>query len=347
MTLTKRLFVSLIAVVSIASTYAPGSAAQTATPPALPPGDDARVTRVVSGDTIEVVIQGIGFTIGYYGVQAPKIATPQTKAECYAAQSLAYNRRLVTGMTVRVERDKTDFEASGSGRLMRYVYLPDGRMVNELVLQTGNALAANSTTDQRYQTRLAAAQQAALTAKAGLWSACPTVTTPVSAAATIAPASGQCVGIDYDSLAKHGPRPAVLENLPEGACVRLEVDKQTRQYTWHPAGSRVHLDRSMFVRWQDSLVPLTLQPDGRLTALDCSDGWDAWLNAPIRQWYDKELVRTGDNNAILMLSSSRSFIFQDVGNGEYTALVDVLQLAEGTFVRHEPTDNDRHGHCYQ
>ncbi len=31
--------------------------------------DDARVTRVVSGDTIEVVIQGIGFTIGYYGMQ--------------------------------------------------------------------------------------------------------------------------------------------------------------------------------------------------------------------------------------------------------------------------------------
>jgi hypothetical protein len=125
------------------------------------------------------------------------------------------------------------------------------------------------------------------------------------------------------------------------------VDKQTRQYTWHPAGSRVHLDRSMFVRWQDSLVPLTLQPDGRLTALDCSDGWNDWYKIPIREWYDKELVRTGDNNAILMLPSSRSFIFQDVGNSEYTALVDVLQLAEGTFVRREPTDNDRHGHCYQ
>ena len=347
MTLTKRLFVSLVAAFSIASAFTPGSAAQSATPPALPPGDDARVTRVVSGDTIEVMIQGIGFTIGYYGVQAPKIATARTKAECYAAQSLAYNRHLVAGMTVRVERDRTDFEASGSGRLMRYVYLPDGRMVNELVLQTGNALAANITTDQRYQARLAAAQQAALAAKAGLWGACPAVATPVPVAATFAPASGQCASIDYDTLAKHGPRPAVLENLPEGACVMLEVDKQTRQYTWHPAGSHVRLDRSMFVRWQDSLVPLTLQPDGRLTALDCSDGWNALYNAPIREWYDKELVRTGDNNAILMLPSSRSFIFQDIGNSEYTALVDVLQLAEGTFVRREPTDHDRHGHCYQ
>jgi endonuclease YncB( thermonuclease family) len=337
----------LILMIASLVVNAPATSAQAAPPPTLPPGDDAKVTRIVSGDTIEVVIQGIGFAIGYYGVQAPKIATAQSKADCYAAQSLAYNRQLVAGMTVRVERDQTDFEPSGSGRLMRYVYLPNGLMLNELLLQTGHALLADSTTDQRYQSRLVAAQQAAQVAKAGLWSSCPGVTlpTPLPAAAAT-PSPEQCVYMDYESLAERGPRPAVLDNLLEGACVMLQVEKQTRRYTWHPAGSLVHLDRSMFIRWKDALVPLTLQPDGRLTALDCSDGWDIRFNVPMREWYDKELVHAGDRGDILMLPSSRSFVFQQANNGEYIALVDVLQLAEGTFVRREPQQAGRYNRCH-
>ena len=103
----------------------------------------------------------------------------------------------------------------------------------------------------------------------------------------------------------------------------------------------------MFVRWKDGLVPLTLQSDGRFTALDCSDSWNPRYDAPNRQWYDKELVRAGDNGDMLMLPSSRSFIFQDAGNSEYIALVDVLQLAEGTFVRREPLADNQFGYCSQ
>jgi micrococcal nuclease len=347
MTLNRRFVVSLVAAVTTAFAFVPGNVAQSAQLRALPPGDDAKVTRVVSGDTIEVTIQGIGFTIGYYGVKAPQMATGRAKAECYATLSSAYNRSLVAGMTLRVERDQTDFEPSGSGRLLRYVYLPDGRMVNELLLQTGNAVAAPGSTDTRYQARLLAAQQAAQAAKTGLWGSCPGVATVAPVTLTATPSAAECVYINFTTLAKRGPRPAVLDALPEGACVMFDVEKQTRRYTWHPAGSRVHLDKSMFVRWKDGLVPLTLQSDGRLTALDCSDSWNPRYDAPNRQWYDKELVRAGDNGDMLMLPSSRSFIFQDAGNSEYVALVDVLQLAEGTFVRREPLADNQFGYCSQ
>jgi micrococcal nuclease len=141
----------------------------------LPAGDDAIVSRVVSGDTIEVKIQGIGFTIGYLGIDAPNMATVATKAECYAAQATAFNTRLVSRQTLRVEREVSDFEANGSGRLMRWVFLSDGRLVNEEMVKAGYALASNVAPDQKYMARLLAAQQAAQEAKLGMWGACPSL----------------------------------------------------------------------------------------------------------------------------------------------------------------------------
>ena len=219
MTLNRRFIVSTVAAVTTVFAFVPGNVALSAQLRALPPGDDAKVTRVVSGDTIEVTIQGIGFTIGYYGVKAPQMPTARAKAECYAAQSSAYNRGLVAGMTLRVERDQTDFEPSGSGRLLRYVYLPDGRMVNELLLQTGQVVAAPGSTDTRYQVRLLAAQQAAQAAKAGMWGSCLGIATVKPITPTVTPSAAECTYVDYATLAKRGPRPAVLDALPEGACV--------------------------------------------------------------------------------------------------------------------------------
>ncbi len=150
--------------------------------PVLPPGDDARVVRVVSGDTIEVVIQGIGFTIGYLGVSAPKLATATNAAQCYAWQSYWANYRLVAGQVVRVERETTDFEPNGSGRLMRYVYLSDGRMMNEAMLKNGAATASTLCPDKRYRDRLAAAQQAAQNGDTAMWGVCKELQPPTTPA---------------------------------------------------------------------------------------------------------------------------------------------------------------------
>ncbi len=152
---------------------------------ALPPGDDARVVGVVNGDTIEVVIRGIGFTVGYLGISAPRPATAKAMAQCYAPQSYWANYRLVVGQVVRVERETTDFEPNGSGRLMRYVYLSDGRMVNEVMLKNGGATVSTIYSDQRYRGRLAIDQQAAQSGGAGMWGVCQDVLPIVETAADL------------------------------------------------------------------------------------------------------------------------------------------------------------------
>lgn len=164
----------------------------------LPAGDDAKVTRVINGDTVEVKINDIGFTLGYLGIDATE------GTQCYARQAATYNTRLVSGKVIRVEREVSDFDAAG--RLLRWIWLPDGRLVNEELVRLGYVTAASVTPDSKYQARLLAAQKIAQDAKYGIWRACPgmlitpTVSAQVSSVACpspnvciTAPASGTAV----------------------------------------------------------------------------------------------------------------------------------------------------------
>ena len=309
---------------------------------ALPPGDDARVTRVVSGDTIEVVIKGIGFTIAYLGMDAPDLATARAKADCYSAQALAANRKLVVGQNVRVERDVSDFDATG--RLWRYVYLPDGRMVNEELLKEGYGRLSAVTPDRRYQQRLAAAEQVAQTAKKGLWGVCA----PKLPAPAVARATGPCVVLDYAALAERGPRPPALDGLPEGACVTITLNGQQGNFIWKPAGSRMRLEQNLYVRWQDAFVPLTLGQDNKWRALVCVSTEWAYSNTvriPERAYEDRELERAGAASEMVALPIYRTFLLQDVGNGDYVNLVDAFLWASGTFIRWTPGFLDQRGRC--
>jgi micrococcal nuclease len=136
----------------------------------LPAGDDAVVTRVIDGDTIEVRVNDTRFTVRYIGIDAPE--TKGTPAQtCLSRQATAANKALVQGKTLRLERDVSEFDKYG--RLLRYAYLPDGKMVNESLVLNGFALSATYPPDVKYVDLLAEAQQTAREQKIGLWSKCP------------------------------------------------------------------------------------------------------------------------------------------------------------------------------
>lgn len=157
-------------------------------PQELPAGDDAVVTRIIDGDTIEVRINDARFTVRYIGIDAPE--TKGTPAQtCLSRQATAANKALVLGKTLRLERDVSEFDKYN--RLLRYAYLPDGTLVNEKLVLDGFALTATYPPDVKYVEVLAAAQQQARDGKAGLWSKCPQLvaafTQPAQPAATTAP----------------------------------------------------------------------------------------------------------------------------------------------------------------
>ena len=102
--------------------------------PCIPdsPPITAEVTNIVSGDTIEVMISGTKFLVGYIGVRAPDIESD------YGEASAEINRSFVLGKEVQLFSDVSEWD--DNGRLMRYVFMED-TFINYELLRLGYARA--------------------------------------------------------------------------------------------------------------------------------------------------------------------------------------------------------------
>lgn len=138
----------------------------TATPQPAPAGM-VRVARVIDGDTIE--LEG-GARVRYLGMNTPETVHPTKPVECFGHEASNYNKQLLAGMLVRLEKDITNTDKYG--RLLRYVYLPDGTFVNLKLVTDGYAYADTYPPDIAHAKEFVAAQRAAREANRGLWASC-------------------------------------------------------------------------------------------------------------------------------------------------------------------------------
>lgn len=138
---------------------------------AIQPGAtiDARVVRVVDGDTIEVAIGGAVEDVRYIGVDTPETVKPGEPVQCYGPQASAFNHELVDGQTVRLEFDRELRDAYG--RLLAYVYVGD-RLVNEELVAGGYARTLEIEPNTSQADELAGVEQRAGERGEGLWDAC-------------------------------------------------------------------------------------------------------------------------------------------------------------------------------
>lgn len=102
------------------------------------------VTRFSDGDTITVDMNGQKETIRMIGVDTPETHDPDTPVQCYGPAASAYTKNLIGKNRVRLEADPTNQNRDRYGRLLRYVYLPDGRMVEEELIKNGYGFAYTS-----------------------------------------------------------------------------------------------------------------------------------------------------------------------------------------------------------
>lgn len=109
---------------------------------AEPAADTVVVARVIDGDTIVMV--GPDGAEGDH-VRLLGIDTPE-RGEAGFAEAGDFVRALIEGAggRVRLERDPEHDDRDRFGRLLRHVYLPDGRNVQVLVIEAGHS---------RYETR--------------------------------------------------------------------------------------------------------------------------------------------------------------------------------------------------
>lgn len=104
-------------------------------------GECGLVTRVIDGDTIDVLLNGEEVRVRYVGIN-----TPERDEVCYS-EATAANALLVGGQTVRLERDTS--ETDRYGRLLRYIYVGD-TFVNRQLVADGYAEAVLYNPDDEY-----------------------------------------------------------------------------------------------------------------------------------------------------------------------------------------------------
>lgn len=167
---TRILLAVFLIAAGITSQQLLGSAvppAPVSSPPERIPNGFVMVAAAIDGDTIRLAD---GSRVRYIGVDTPETVHPSKPVQCFGKEASDFNRGLVEGRPVRLERDITDTDHYG--RLLRYVYLADGTFVNLELVRQGYASVVTYPPDVAQTTTLQAAQQEARSAGRGLWSAC-------------------------------------------------------------------------------------------------------------------------------------------------------------------------------
>lgn len=150
--------------------------ASCAEPQPLPEGANARVTRVIDGDTIDVRFVVSGHTsddrVRLIGIDTPETKKPGSPIECFGPEASHRTSELLpAGTPVLVYRDvepRDDY-----GRLLAYVIrTSDGLFINEELLDEGMATTLAIAPNNRLQTRFATVEAAARAARRGLWGSC-------------------------------------------------------------------------------------------------------------------------------------------------------------------------------
>jgi endonuclease YncB( thermonuclease family) len=173
----RRLAVALLAVALGAGIYGGDKAGLFGTRPA-PVGEDHvryqgksfRVVHVVDGDTVDIDAPDAGRAttrIRLWGVDTPETKNPRKVVQHFGPEAAEFTRRACQGRTVRLEmlpkksRDKYE-------RLLAYVFLPDGKMINRELVRGGYAYA-----DPRFEhprkDEFISLQAVARQARLGLW----------------------------------------------------------------------------------------------------------------------------------------------------------------------------------
>jgi micrococcal nuclease len=122
------------------------------------------VKWVCDGDTIVLTD---GRHVRYIGINAPEIAHDDHTAEPFGYAAKKYNQYLLGSKKVRLEFDKERHDRYG--RLLAYIFLPDGTFVNKTMIEKGYAYVLPRKPDVKYESILLQSQRDAMSKKIGIW----------------------------------------------------------------------------------------------------------------------------------------------------------------------------------
>ncbi len=135
-------------------------------------GREVRVVRVHDGDTFEVDVPDgpkDHTDVRFWGVDTPEVARGDRPGMHFGPEAAAFVRELCEGKTVRLElepgRDTRDRKWN---RLLAWVYLPDGRLLNRMLVERGYGYA-DPRFDHERSREFRTLQKRAMRDGRGLW----------------------------------------------------------------------------------------------------------------------------------------------------------------------------------
>lgn len=153
------------------ATQAPAARADGSPDRPTGPTETASLVRVVDGDTIRVIVDGVEERVRYIGIDTPELnETSQATPEPYAEAATAANARLLSEGRLVLEKDVS--ERDRYGRLLRDIWVEeDGTwtLVNLALVAEGYAQVSTYPPDVRYIDDLLATQAEARAESRGLW----------------------------------------------------------------------------------------------------------------------------------------------------------------------------------
>jgi len=131
---------------------------------------DYTVVETVDGDTIKVKMGDKIETIRFIGMDTPETHDPRKAVQCFGQLASAKTKQLLLNKQVRLESDPNDSDRDKYKRLLRYVYVGD-MLVNQELIKQGYAFTYvvfpfTKMDDFR------ASEQEARAASRGLWGSC-------------------------------------------------------------------------------------------------------------------------------------------------------------------------------
>jgi len=103
--------------------------------------ESGKVTRVVDGDTMKVRIGGRTETVRLIGVDTPETVDPRKPVQYFGEEASEFMTKLALGERVWLEPDPQCSDRDKYRRLLRYVYLSDGTLLNAEIIAQGFGFA--------------------------------------------------------------------------------------------------------------------------------------------------------------------------------------------------------------
>ena len=129
-----------------------------------------QIVKVVDGDTIDLGVGSDAVRVRLIGINSPESVDPRRPVECFGKEASSHAKEILSGKTVHIELDPSQDMYDKYGRLLAYIILPDGALLNQKMVAEGYAYEYTYDRPYKYQKTFKAAQVNAREHLLGLWS---------------------------------------------------------------------------------------------------------------------------------------------------------------------------------